>query len=73
MEFAKHSEARNTSKPTLQQELIFKKIWLIFILQQLRNIRKQICFSGFKYYHNPKYSGPYTAGRQGGQILRTAL
>jgi hypothetical protein len=22
--------------------------------------------SGFKYYHNPKHSGPYTAGRQGG-------
>ena len=30
--------------------------------------RKQICFSGFKYYHNPKHSGPYTAGRQGGAI-----
>ena len=33
------------------------------------NVRKQICFSGFKYYHNPKHSGPYTAGRQGGGQL----
>jgi hypothetical protein len=39
---------------------------LIFILQQLHNVRKQICFPGFKYYHNPKHSGPHTAGRQGG-------
>jgi hypothetical protein len=35
--------------------------------KNLNNVRKQICFSGFiKYYHNPKHSGPYTAGRQGG-------
>ena len=39
------------------------------MLQQLHNVRKQICFSGFKYYHNPKHSGPYTAGRQGGGQL----
>ena len=46
--------------------LFKKKIWLIFIPQQLHNVRNQIYFSGFKYYHNPKHSGPYTAERQGG-------
>jgi hypothetical protein len=44
------------------------------MLQQLHNVRKQICFSGFKYYHNPKHWGPYTPGRQGGStLLRRAL
>jgi hypothetical protein len=37
-----------------------------YITTELHNVCKQICFSGFKYYHNPKHSGPYTAGRQGG-------
>jgi hypothetical protein len=43
-----------------------KKNLIDFILQQLHNVRKQICFSGFIKYHNPKHSGQYTPGRQGG-------
>ena len=38
----------------------------LFLKKSEQRVRKQICFSGFKYYYNPKHSGPYTAGRQGG-------
>ena len=31
-------------------------------VQQLHDVCKRICFSGFKYYHNPKHSGPNTGG-----------
>ena len=61
-EFAKHSEAKH-----FQANITI----ITYLKKNLNNVRKQICFSGFKYYHNPKHSGPYTAGRQeggGGQL-----
>jgi hypothetical protein len=39
---------------------------ITYFKKNLNNVRKRICFSGFKYYHNPKHSGPHTAGRQEG-------
>ena len=41
----------------------------VLYLKDNYDVRKQICFSGFKYYHNPKHSGPYTAGRHGGGAI----
>jgi hypothetical protein len=33
------------------------KVWW---LQQLYNVCRRICFSGFEYYHNPKHSRPHS-------------
>jgi hypothetical protein len=41
-------------------------------INNFHNVCKQVCFSGFKYYHNPKHSGPYTAGQARGGGKATA-
>jgi hypothetical protein len=59
------AESSSGTLPSQHYNNNLLKIWCYFILQHLHNVCKQICFSGFKYYHNPKHSEPYTAGRRG--------
>ena len=54
---------------------VYQTFWVMYRVEpwpgtlQLHDVCKRICFWGFKYYHNPKHSGPNTAGRQGGGLI----
>jgi hypothetical protein len=43
---------------TLPSQQYNNNLFKVWWLQQLYNVCKRICFSCFKYYHNPKHSRP---------------